>query len=54
MTDEATLHIDVLDINQHVPTFEKTLYLVEINEFPNTKWGDVLTKVEASDEDYVS
>ncbi|XP_023931546.1 protocadherin Fat 4 [Lingula anatina] len=52
MTDTATLHVVVLDINQNVPSFKQIIYDVQIEESPVAKAGDIVVQVEAEDNDF--
>ena len=49
--DEITVHVNVLDVNDFVPTFGTSNYTISVYEYPHTRSTDRIIQLAAIDED---
>ena len=49
--DNITVHVDVLDVNDFVPTFSASNYTIGVYESPHTRSTDRIIRIAAVDED---
>ena len=49
--DNITVHVDVLDVNDFVPTFGVSNYTISVYESPHTRSTDRIIRIAAVDED---